>query len=40
MTEYVTDEGSIGSIVDTRNVEVAKKWAEGDLEMNVGINTI
>ena len=39
-TEYVTDEGSIGSIVDTRNTELAKTWAEGDLEMNVGINTI
>jgi hypothetical protein len=40
MTEYVTDEGSIGSIVDTKNVEVTKVHAEGDLEMNVSINDI
>lgn len=40
ITEYVTDEGSIGSIVDTKNVEVAKVHAEGDLEMNVSINDI
>ena len=38
--EQVQDESSIGVIADSRGSEVVKKWAEGDIGGNVGINGI